>query len=182
MRFADPTPWLLVVLVALACSTPQVQTKMRPGADLSSYSRIHVRPTTPADPLPRSDSADADADAGINSDIDTELERRARSLLARRGYEITPAGQADLALQIHRSEQLVPRRVWSSDPDANYYVTRETKEAVLTVELLDGNGSQVVWRGEARSRLPQRDLILGPDSERIWTKALVGVLEELPAR
>jgi len=172
MRRLNPMPWLLVALVALACSTPRVQTKMRADTDFSSYSRIHVATPASGEPATRGDSA------GIGE----ELERRARTILAERGYEIVSAGQADLHLQMQLSEQVVPRRVWASDPDANYYTTRNTSEAVLTIELREEIGSEVVWRGEARNRLPERELIVGPSSETIWTDSLVEILEQLPRR
>lgn len=172
MRLLNPTPWLLVVLMALACSTPRVQTKVRPGVDLSSYSRIHVASPPSAESAPRSYSAE----------IGAAMERQARNVLGRRGYEMTSAGQADLELQMRVSEQVVPRRVWASDPDANYYVTKNTTEAVLTVELREESDSEAVWRGEARNRLPERELIGGPSPETIWMDSLIEILEELPRR
>ena len=166
--------------LSLACASPRVETRIRSDADLSSHETLIVLPVVMHEADPSSASA-----AG-SSELIAELERQTRSLLEEKGYRLAEAGSesgsADLLIQIQLSTERVTRRVWSSDPDANGYVTREIEEARLVLRALGPDATTELWRGEARSRLPQRAPLVGADAEQIWMNALAEVIDRFPQK
>lgn len=173
MRYRPPSSRLLLVFAiaaVFACSTPRVETRAHPEADFTTYSTVHV--LSPPEPGPTA--------AGYSAEIAAKMEEQTRRRVARRGFEIASTGSADLQLEIGVRTEQASRRVWASDPDANYYVNQEVQEAVVTIDLIDPVRGRQVWRGEARSRLPERDLIVGQSPETIWMNTLDEVLQRLP--
>jgi len=162
---------LFVVLLVIGCVRVHVDTQGRADARFEDYETVLVLPVVVHENAIEAGGA-----------LTRKIEARALEGLVARGYAAGETADAQLAIQLVAEVQRSLRRTWSSDPDANSTVLREIDEALLTLRAVDRRRDVEVWRGEARTRLRDEDLLFsgGPDST--WTGALDELLEAVPAR
>jgi hypothetical protein len=87
-----------------------------------------------------------------------------------------------MTMQLSARIERVSKRTISPDPDTNHPVNRTFEEAVLELVSIDRASGDVLWRGEARGLLPQREGVIGRNRETVWKATLDALLESLPRR
>ena len=164
---------LVMMLVATACVAPEVTTEASALGDVRSFEAFEWLPLEIVDGALEADSALAD-----------ELSRRGRAGVVGRGYEDATAigDPAAIALQLTVRRVLVTRRTVSPDPDSNYPVERTLDEAVLGLVAIEPARGEVLWRGEARGVLPEREGVIGRSSDEVWRKVLAELVGSFPGR
>jgi len=163
----------MILLLATACIAPDVRTQATPLGDVSGFESFEWLPIEIV-------AGALDSDASLVN----ELTREGREGVVARGYEdVTVVGDAAaLALQLTLRRVPVTRRTVSPDPDSNYPLERTLDEAVLGLVAIEPARGEVLWRGEARGVLPDREGVLGRSSEQVWRQGLAKLVERFPRR
>ncbi len=159
--------------IAAACISPEVMTESSATRDVRDFETFDWLPI-----------GIVNGAIEPNGALAAELSRRARAGVIERGYREAAdeilGGAMTLQLSV-RSER-VSKRTISPDPDTNHPVNRTFEEAVLELVSVDRASGDVLWRGEARGRLPEREGVIGRNRETVWRTTLDGLLESLPRR
>jgi hypothetical protein len=108
------------------------------------------------------------------------LREEALEGLVKKGYRESDDGT--LLIEVIGSEDRVRRRTMTPDPGYSAYAMREREEAVVLLRLSASGTETDLWRGAARVRLPDEGLLIGPDREAAWRRAVVELVDRLPER
>ena len=164
---------LLLSSLATACISPEVATESSATRDVEEFESFDWLPI-----------GIVNGAIEPNGPLAAELSERGRSGVLLRGYRIAEgeimAGAMTFQLSV-RSE-FVSKRTVSPDPDSNHPVNRTFQEAVLELVSIDRASGDVLWRGEARARLPEREGVVGRQRETVWLETLDALVESLPRR
>jgi hypothetical protein len=169
----------LLGIVAAGCAPVSVETRTRPGTDLARFATVYVDRVVSTSGLP---TEDRDKPFESGQPFEDAMRIQGEKLLEAKGYRLAAPEEAQLRVEIEAVRQEVARQIWSSDPDANYYVTRDVPEAIVIVHVLERGETEESWRGQAKSRLPDRDLLVGPTPEEVWMNVLAEALDRIPPR
>lgn len=164
---------LLLSWIAAACISPEVTTEASATRDVRDFETFAWLPI-----------GIVSGAIEPNGALAEELSRRGRAGVADRGYEPVSdeAGPAEMTMQLSVRIERVSKRTISPDPDTNHPVNRTFEEAVLELVSIDRASGDVLWRGEARGLLPQREGVIGRNPETVWKATLDALLESLPHR
>ncbi len=186
----------IVVPLFAACISNRVTVDASDGEVLAQATTLHVALARVAESATDNETA-ADADAlsptpdpgpdptlgpPLDPALESTLRARAEEALRAKGYAIGSAAESDLILELAPRNESVARQTWSSDPDASGARIVKRPEAVLLLRARSRGESAVVWRGEARARLPESELVIGTDAEEVWSQVLAKALERVPDR
>ncbi len=192
----------IVVPLFAACISNRVTVDSSDGEVLAQAATLHVSLARVAEPATEKE-ADTETEGGTVADalsttpdptrdptlgppldpaLESTLRARAEEALRAKGYAIGSAAESDLILELAPRNESVARQTWSSDPDASGARIVKRPEAVLLLRARSRGESAVVWRGEARARLPESELVIGTDAEEVWSQVLAKALERVPDR
>jgi len=172
-------PSLLPLLLAAACFSEQVHSKLDPHADLAglrTYAWLHKKATAPQDP--RFD----------NDVVSARVRRSGNEVLAKKGYTLAAGDDADF---------LVVFRITTKDiagdnqiPDyfgyfpiawggIGFYAS-EVQEGTMVIDVVDAKTKNLIWRGVGERQV---DPDIGPQRrlDRIES-GVAKILEQFPAR
>ncbi|MBY0400585.1 hypothetical protein K2X89_09840 [Myxococcota bacterium] len=163
---------LVGLVISFGCTGPRIRVASTDDSALRSRPGFEVT-LTPAAASGRS--------ALSESAVESLLERTREALRAR-GYPIDEdAPEAD-AFMLDLREELVERRTYTADTDANGTRLVKRPEAVVTLRALAADGKQELWRCEARGLVTRSDGRPGAGSEALYERLLERALARIPAR
>ena len=147
--------FLLLSLVMVACSSIKVDRDFDPGYQFTTLSRYAW--------LPQADNKD---DYDKDSLQDKRIRAAADQTLATQGYQQVHPEQADFLIhyftgsKTRRDETHVTVGMgyhtlpWTMGARTETRV-RDYEEGQLTLDIIDPNSRQLIWRGVAKRRLPE---------------------------
>lgn len=175
----------LAALLWTGCATNPlpipIEVEASAGGPLATATALEVLPVRPAKPTDRRLSP-ATADS---------LRQRAEEILRAKGHAIARVattagirGEGDMLVEIVTGTEIVPRRTWSSDPDASGPRTVERTEQVLRVRVHSRVHALEIWRSEARRTLRGGSPPGSTDGvdEKAWRELLEAAMNRAPDR
>lgn len=181
MRFTPKSPSLIIRGLLLLALAGLSACRMAPGAE--SQFLVEVTPGN------YSHFAWLDEAISERSDLDAEIHREVEAQMARIGQTKTDLSRAEYFVTYDTTMVTEQRR---ADPRVSNYVGELVEIGVLTIELLDVQSGEAIWRGSQRGKLRRSAVLYGgatsnnyspTDSPREWNiskraEAILASLED----
>lgn len=154
------------------CISPRIQVASSDAAALRSAPALEVVLV----PLKKGE------EAALDETATAALVERARESLRAKGYPDDGSDGDPIPLELAVREELVSKRTYTADTDANGARLVKRTEAIVALRAVGPDGKTELWRCEARGLLPKRDAPFGPSEEEIFERLLERALARIPAR